>query len=285
MVTKKRGLGRGLDALLGGDAEQSAAAEEDSALREILLDEISPGPYQPRQDMDAGALGALAQSIRQQGVVQPIVVRRNGDGGFEIIAGERRWRAARMADLDRIPALVRDIADESAMAVALIENIQREQLNPLEEAMALKSLIKECGFTHKKCAEAVGRSRAAVSNLLRLLELDDEVRRMVRSGELEMGHARALLAVKDESQGRLAQRVVAQRLSVRQTEQMVKRHLEGGTPKRKSRQDPKLAALEKDLGARLGAKVSIQRAPKGGGKLVIRYADRKELEAIASHIN
>src|SRR5690625_4953777 len=193
MAGKKRGLGRGLESLLSNEFDDMQQAEQ-ASLREMALDDLKPGRYQPRRDMDEDALESLAQSIRSQGVVQPLVVRDMGDG-YEIVAGERRWRAARLAGLDTVPVVLRDVEDATAMAVALIENIQREDLNPLEESTALQRLIDECGMTHAACAEAVGRSRAMVSNLLRLMELAPEVQALLRSGAIDMGHARALLEI------------------------------------------------------------------------------------------
>ncbi len=223
MATKKRGLGRGLDALLA-DVQQDDSGVNDS-LQYFPLDLLQPGKYQPRVDMSQDSLDELADSIRAQGLVQPIVVRPVNDGHYEIIAGERRWRASKIAGLDTVPALVRDVSDRNAIAMALIENIQRENLNPMEEANALHRLREEFSMTHQEAAEAVGRSRAAVSNLLRLRNLNDEVKRLVENCDLEMGHARALLALEGEQQSTAAQHIVEKGLSVRETEQLVRRLL------------------------------------------------------------
>lgn len=285
MAARKRGLGRGLDALLGGDltpdANQAAAAKE---LHELALDDLHPGRYQPRRDMDDEALEALAQSIRTQGVVQPLVVRPD-DGGYEIIAGERRWRAARLAGLSAVPAVVREVGDEIAMAVALIENIQREDLNPLEEGAALRRLIDDCKMTHAQCAEAVGRSRATVSNLLRLSELDESVQALLREGRLEMGHARALLALPSEQQPRVAEKVVARGLTVRATEALVKATLEGGAPEpRRKTQSPRLARMAHDLSDALGAPVEIKPGRGGRGRVVIEYHDSEGLDELVRRL-
>jgi ParB family chromosome partitioning protein len=232
------------------------------------------------------ALEELANSIRAQGVVQPIVVRPIGGGRYEIIAGERRWRATQLAGLHEIPAVVRDVPDQAAMAMALIENIQREELNPMEEAQALYRLIEEFGLTHQQTADAVGRSRASVSNLLRLLGLNEDIKRMLGNGDLEMGHARALLALSGEQQSEVARSVVGKGLSVRETERLVKRTLEGpstGAVKEK-RPDPDIHRLEQDLGERIGARVAIQHGAKGKGKLVIAYNSLDELDGILEHI-
>ena len=285
---KKRGLGRGLDALLGIDSEAAAAGtDRTSDLRRLPIDLIERGRYQPRVDMKTEALQELADSIRAQGIVQPIVVRRLADSGrYELIAGERRWRAAQMAGLHEIPALIRDADDQAAVSLALIENIQRAELNAIEEANALHRLISEFGLTHQEAAEAVGRSRAAVSNLVRLLELVEPVRRMVEQGELEMGHARALLALPLERQVAAARRISAKHLSVRQAEQMVKKLLTLSTTARKASAgvDPDIRRLEENLGERLGARVSFQHGPKGSGMLRIHYNSLEELDGILSHI-
>jgi ParB family chromosome partitioning protein len=302
MSAKKTGLGRGLDALLGDidlapapTAVPRAAGGErqDGGLRRIPVDLLRRGSYQPREHMDPEALEELADSIRAQGLVQPIVVRpvagRDPGGAqqYEIVAGERRWRAAQIAGLGEVPAVVRDIPDAAAIAVALIENIQRENLNPLEEAQALRRLIDEFELTHQEAADAIGRSRAAVSNLLRLLELSDAVKKRVQSGELEMGHARALLALTDaNAQAEVAARVAKRGLSVRETEALVKRLLGGGKAAGKPARslDPDIRRLQDDLSERLGARVSIQHARKGSGRLVVAYNTLDELEGILAHI-
>jgi ParB family chromosome partitioning protein len=294
MAAKKRGLGKGLEALLGagaaisGDAEEAAAGSlsGEGELKHLPVDILQRGVYQPRIDMKADALEELANSIRAQGVVQPIVVRPIGGGKYEIIAGERRWRATQLAGLHEIPAVIRDVPDQAAMAMGLIENIQREELNPMEEAQALSRLIEEFGLTHQQTADAVGRSRASVSNLLRLLGLNENVKRMLENGDLEMGHARALLALTGEQQSEVARTVAGKGLSVRETERLIKRTLEGAQPgaSREKRVDPDISRLEQDLGERVGAKVAIQHGAKGKGKLVINYNSLDELDGILEHI-
>jgi ParB family chromosome partitioning protein len=303
MSAKKTGLGRGLDALLGDVAlapnpDTTVGGTPDSELRRIPIDLLRRGIYQPREDMRPESLEELADSIRAQGVVQPIVVRpiasRDGSGAqqYEIVAGERRWRAAQLAELEDIPAVVRDLPDSAAIAVALIENIQRENLNPLEEANALRRLINEFELTHQEAAEAIGRSRAAVSNLLRLLDLGKAVKQLVQAGELEMGHARALLGLSEEgTQAEVAALVARKGLSVRETEALVKRMLaDKGKPadKRTRSLDPDIRRLQDDLSERLGARVAIQHGGsgrnKGSGKLVVTYNSLDELEGILSHI-
>jgi len=284
---KKRGLGRGLDALLGGSGAAMAEASMDTELRELAVDLLQPGKYQPRTDMHPESLEDLASSIRVQGVVQPIVVRELAEGGrYEIIAGERRWRAAQIAGLHEIPSLIRVVPDEAAIAMALIENIQRENLNPVEEANALARLIEEFEMTHQQAAEAVGRSRVAVSNLLRLLTLKDDVRLMLERGDLEMGHARALLALEGEQQSQAAREVSAKGYSVRETEQLVRRLSAGTAGKSTSDKalDPDIKRLQDELGEKLAAKVIFQHAAKGNGKLVIHYNSLDELDGILQHI-
>ncbi len=282
MAAKKRGLGRGLEALLGAGVNVEPVSGE--ALRDMALDDLQPGKYQPRRDMKPEALESLAESIRAQGVVQPIVVRPI-EGGFEIVAGERRWRAARMAGLKQVPAIVREIPDQAALAVALIENIQRADLNPLEEAAALQRLQKEYKLTHQQCAEAVGRSRAAVSNLLRLLDLNEDVQVLLRDGKLEMGHARALLALDGSEQSRFAQRVVNLGLSVRQTEALVQSRRNDGKQKpKRSAANPRLQGIEKDLAKKLSTPVRIQATDRGRGRIVIAYGNLDQLDAIITRI-
>ncbi len=290
MATKKHGLGRGLDALLGSavpirdhaaPAAPSAPAEPPrDALKSLPVDLIQRGKYQPRTHMDQQALQELADSIRVQGVIQPIVVRPLAAGGYEIIAGERRWRAAQLAGLQDIPAVMREVPDQAAIAMALIENIQREDLNALEEATALQRLIDEFDMTHQAAAEAVGRSRTAVSNLLRLLDLDNEVKQLVEHGKLEMGHARALLALTGAAQREAAQRVVARGLSVRETEQLVRHLLQGKKAPAKKTIDPDVRRLQDDLCEKLGARVAIEYSAKGKGKLIIEYGNLEQLEGI-----
>jgi len=289
MVAKRRGLGRGLDALLGSSVDSvDGVAETPSGgeLRELPLDLVQRGRYQPRTDMDPDALEDLAASIRAQGVVQPIVVRPlQGGGRYEIIAGERRWRAAQLAGLHDIPAVIRDVPDQAAMAIALIENIQRENLNPMEEAQALKRLIDEFEMTHQQTADAVGRSRAAVSNLLRLLDLNGDVKRMVETGDLEMGHARALLGLSADAQSQAARQVVARGLSVRETEQLVRRLQAPVTDKPAAPAlDPDIRKLQEDLSAQLGAMVRIQHSARGKGRLVVLYNSIDELDGILAHL-
>ncbi len=288
MAAKKRGLGRGLDALLAGSQSTvDGGGKEGHELRDVPVDLIQRGKYQPRVDMHQEALHSLADSIKAQGVVQPIVIRAIGGGErYEIIAGERRWRAAQMAGLQEIPAVVRDVPDQAAIAMALIENIQRENLNPMEEARALQRLIEEFELTHQEAAEAVGRSRVAVSNLLRMLELNDDVITMVERGDLEMGHARALLALSEGEQRSAALKVVSQGMSVRETERMVKRLLldTTGGPVAVTRVDPDIRRLEERLSEQLAAPVKIQHTAKGKGKLVIQYNNVDELDGILAHI-
>jgi len=293
-VKKKGGLGRGLEALLGSAAVPAAGTGatteksgngQDGDLRNLPVDIIQRGKYQPRIDMHPDTLEELADSIRAQGVVQPIVVRPIGPNRYEIIAGERRWRAAQMAGLHEIPAVIREVPDNAAIAMALIENIQREQLNPMEEARALQRLIDEFELTHQQAAEAVGRSRVAVSNLLRLLSLNDDVKRLLENGDLEMGHARAILALEGTQQSEAARTVTAKGLSVRETERLVKHLQEGPAAKPQPKAvDPDVRRLEQDLGQKLGAQVAIQQAGKGKGKLVIQYNSLDELDGILAHI-
>lgn len=283
-MSKKRGLGKGLDALLG-DAT-STTPDDPSQLRHLPVEWLQRGRYQPRRDIDPAALQELADSIRSQGVVQPLVVRALGEEQFEIVAGERRWRAAQLAGLDRVPTIVRDIPDNVALAVAVIENVQRQDLNPLEEAQALQRLADEFHMTHQDVAHAVGRSRAAVSNLLRLLDLNEDVKQRMRDGQLEMGHARALAALRGGQQSEVAARVVARGLSVRDTETLVRRLLEGTRPARRdTRVDPDIRRLQDDLSERLGARVSIQQGRQGKGKLVIQYSSLDELDGILAHFS
>ena len=293
MSAKRKGLGRGLDALLGGAALTDVGEEAGGELKRLPVHLVQRGKYQPRRDMREEALKDLADSIRKQGVVQPIVVRpvAGGTGGeqrYEIIAGERRWRAAQMAGLDTVPAVVRDVPDKTAIAMALIENIQRADLNPLEEAEAMQRLISEFEMTHQEAAEAVSRSRAAVTNLLRLLELSREVQDMVRKGALEMGHARALLALKGPAQTAAARHVVDRGLTVRDTEGLVRRRLQElqGEPSaaKQPKADPNVRQLERTLGEKLGAKVLVEQSSKGAGKLVIHYTSLDELDGILAHI-
>jgi ParB family chromosome partitioning protein len=282
MMSKKPRLGRGLDALLG----IQEPGEQKEELRQIPVDLLQRGRYQPRTHMDKAALEELAASIKAQGVLQPIVVRPLPDGRYEIIAGERRWRAAQLAGLDSVPAVVRRIPDEAAIAIALIENIQRENLNPIEEASALQRLLDEFGMTHQQVAEAVGRSRAAVTNLLRLLTLNPEVREMLERGQMDMGHARALLALEGSNQTLAARQVLEKGLSVRETEALVRRLLERKPARRGSRGglDPDVRALQQQLSEKLGARVRIRHGRRGKGSLIIDYGSLDELEGILARI-
>ncbi len=283
MSNKKPRLGRGLDALLESTVKPLAGKE---TLRNIPLDLLEHGKYQPRTHMDKQALADLAGSIRAQGVVQPIVARELKTGNYEIIAGERRWRAAQMAGLETIPAIVRRVPDEAVIAIALIENIQREDLNPLEEASALQQLIGEFGMNHQKVADTVGRSRTAVTNLLRLLTLNEDVRKLLLAGKLDMGHARALLALPAGAQGQVARLVVQRDLSVRETEALVRRRLRQPAARKKSRSsnDADIRSLQDELAERLGAKVRINHKRSGRGQLTIDYNSIDELEGILDHI-
>ena len=283
-MAKRRGLGRDLTALLGAAAGGGLDEPASDGLRRIPVERIRRGPHQPRRDFDPEALERLAASIRAQGVVQPVVVRPAGDGAYELIAGERRWRAAQMAGLAEIPAVVREVDDRTAAALALVENIQRQDLNPIEEARGLARLIEEFGLTHQEAAEAVGRSRAAVTNLLRLLELEAEVRAMVERGELEMGHARALLALPPARQREAAARVVARGLSVRETERLVRRLRAPAARPAAARRDPDVARLEQALSEQLGAPVRLEHRPGGGGRIVIRYTSLEELDGILDRL-
>lgn len=288
MAAKKRGLGRGLDALLGGNtvsALQEEAAQVDTReLQYVPLELIQRGKYQPRRDMDQTALEELAASIRAQGVMQPIVLRPIGDGRFEIVAGERRWRASQLAGQDKIPAMVRELADEAAIAMALIENIQREDLNPIEEAVALQRLQQEFELTQQQVADAVGKSRVTITNLLRLIALPDEIKTLLSHGDLEMGHARALLGLPLEQQVGAARHVVARGLTVRQTEALVRQWLSAKPAPAKAKPDPDISRLEQRLAERLGSPVQIKHGAKGKGQLVIRYSSLDELQGVLAHI-
>lgn len=290
MAAKKRGLGeRGLGALLQGSRVNlnQEVKDHDGELRDVPIDLIQRGRYQPRRDMDPAALQELADSIRQQGVMQPVVVRPIDEGRYELIAGERRWRASQMAELDHIPAIIRDVPDDAAIAMALIENIQRENLNPIEEAFALQRLQDEFGLTQAQVAEAVGKSRTTITNLLRLIGLTEDVRLMLEHGDLEMGHGRAMLTLPPELQMQVARQVVGKSLSVRQTEALVRR-LQQETPKKSNTRsqdtDPNIRRLQDDLAERLGARVAISHGAKGKGKLVIEYSSLDELDGILGHI-
>lgn len=295
MILKKRGLGKGLSELglseLLSDLNapptpvaQAAMAAEDSTLRQMPIDLLQPGKYQPRQDMKSDALHELADSIRSQGIIQPIVVRPIATGQYEIIAGERRWRAAQIAGLHDVPVVVRELSDEATVAVALIENIQREDLNAVEEATALARLIEEFTLTHEEVAKLVGKSRATVSNLLRLLALSEEVKRMLAHGDLEMGHARALLSLNPLQQIQIAQTIIAKNLSVREAEKLVQQTTTPRAPKPTLRKDPDIQRLQTELSDKLAAAVTINHSPKGKGKLIIDYNSVDELQGILEHI-
>jgi len=279
---KLKGLGRGLDALLDNDTVDSAIGERQATFR---IEQLQRGRYQPRTKMDESSLQELAASIKKQGLMQPILVRPIDKGQYEIIAGERRWRAARMAGLSEVPVLVREVPDSAALAMALIENIQREDLNPLEEANGVQRLVAEFKLTHQEAADAIGRSRAATSNLLRLLNLQKPVQQLVFDGKLEMGHARALLALEGERQERVAKKVAAGGFSVRMTEQLVNDTLHPKfDAKRKVRQDRDIARLEEELSGELGTTVEIRSGKKGSGKLVVSFTSADHLEDLLRRI-
>ena len=293
MSSRKRGLGqRGLNALLEGsrtNLEEEAPADPgiNAELKELPLDLIQRGRYQPRRDMDEEALQELAESIKQQGVMQPVVVRPLESGHYELVAGERRWRATQLAGLDRIPALIREVPDEAAIALGLVENIQRENLNPIEEAAALHRLQEEFGLTQQQTADAVGKSRTTITNLLRLMGLAEEVRIMLEHGDLEMGHGRALLGLSQQQQAPVARQVVSKSLSVRQTEALVRKTLEQGQGDAKpepKKEDPDIRNLQDRLADRLGARVAINHGKRGKGKVVIEYNSLDELDGILEHI-
>ncbi len=290
MSVKKRGLGRGLDALLTtkpvSDQQNGAnlSSAQQSELQKLPIEWLKPGKYQPRKDMSQDALDDLASSIRSQGVIQPIVVRQIGEQSYEIIAGERRWRASQLAQLDVIPCIIKDVPDEAAVAIALIENIQREDLNAMEEAIALQRLLSEIELTHQQVADAVGKSRTSVTNLLRLNQLNDDVKLLLEHGDIEMGHARALLALDSFQQSDTARIVAAKQMTVRDTENLVRRLLEPApeaTPKVK---DPDVSSLEQRLSERFAAPVEINYNKKGKGNLVISYSSLDELEGILSKL-
>jgi ParB family chromosome partitioning protein len=287
-MVKKRGLGKPLDALLVGSFASASgdlattSYQSNETLSFLPLDVIERGKYQPRRTLDPTALEELANSIRAQGIIQPIVVRKISANRYEIVAGERRWRAAQLAGLTEIPALVRDIPDEAAVAIALIENIQRESLNPIEESMALQRLIEEFSMTHQQTAAAVGKSRATVTNLLRLLSLEPDVKEMVEKGELEMGHARALLSLPPALQHEAASKIILNGLSVREAEKLV-RHLQqpnNGKPSTQKPVDPDIQRLQQDLTHKLRLKVAIQCDNNGKGKLIVQYDNLVELDKL-----
>ena len=274
-MSKPKGLGRGLDALLGASDE----APHESLLS-LPVGRIRPGRYQPRTKMDQQALAELAASIRLQGLMQPLLVRPVDRDRYELIAGERRWRAAQMAGLEEVPALVREVPDEAALAMSLIENIQRENLNPMEEAAGLQRLVEEFRMTHEQAADSVGRSRSATTNLLRLLKLAKPVQEMLMEGALEMGHARALLALDGARQIEAANRVAAKRLSVREAEALVQQLLRDRTARARKKADRDLARLEEEVSERLGTTVEIRPGRKGSGKLLLHYSSLEHLEEL-----
>lgn len=287
MSVKKRGLGRGLDALLTSNRTSGSENTHvsSSELQLLPVEFLQPGKYQPRKDMSQEALEDLASSIRAQGVIQPIVVRAVAKNQFEIIAGERRWRASQLAQLAEVPCIVKDVPDEAAVAIALIENIQREDLNAMEEAVALERLLTEFALTHQQVADAVGKSRASITNLLRLNQLNDDVKLLLEHGDIEMGHARALLALKDTEQSDAARLVAAKQLTVRETENLVRRILEPKPAATAKPRDPDVLSLEQRLSERFAAPVQISYNNKGKGKLEISYSSLAELDGIINKLN
>ena len=296
MTLKKRGLGKGLDALLSTSTaarqkqvmsdqrtEQAMLPAHQSELRKLPVEWLQSGKYQPRKDMSQDALEELANSIRAQGVIQPIVVRPLGEQSFEIIAGERRWRASQLARLEVVPCIVKDVPDEAAVAIALIENIQREDLNAIEEAVALQRLLTEFELTHQQVAEAVGKSRTTVTNLLRLNQLNDDVKRFVEHGDLDMGHARALLALSGQDQSELARLVAQKGLTVRDTEKLVQKALEPAKAKVEPVRDPQIGYLERQLAEKIGNQVQLQPGKRDSGKLVISYENLTDLDRILGY--
>jgi ParB family chromosome partitioning protein len=282
MAKPIKGLGRGLDALLSGNTTTA----KNETLRDLRVEQLKPGKYQPRSRMDEASLNELAASIKAQGVMQPILARELPDGSYEIIAGERRWRAAQLAELKQVPVIVRKVPDNAALAMALIENIQREDLNPLEEAIGIQRLIDEFQMTHQAAADAVGRSRSAASNLLRLLKLPQAVQDMLMAGSLDMGHARALLSLEGAQQVLLANKIILEGLSVREAEKLVQQQGEAapekkaGGAKKANKVDRDTHQLQEEMSSHLGAKVEIKSNSKGGGKLVIEYASNDHLEEL-----
>lgn len=284
MSVKKRGLGRGLDSLLSSVNAVAAPVEAFEELRQLALDECQPGRHQPRRAFDSEALEELANSIAAQGVIQPIVVRPAENGRYEIVAGERRWRAAKLAGLKTVPAVVRDLDERGAMAVALVENIQRADLNPLEEAEALHKLILECGLTHEQAATAVGRKRASITNLLRVMELEAEVQQWLRENRLTLGHAKALLGLPKSAQTALAHRVIDEHLTVRQTEALVQAAQNRGETKPAARPAAPASALESRIRETIGLPVKLSQNQAGRGKLTVSFRNAKELETLLGRI-
>jgi ParB family chromosome partitioning protein len=279
-MVKVKGLGRGLDALLGGEEERV----EGDRLQELPVSNLRPGRYQPRTQIDPESIAELADSIRAQGIIQPILVRPVADGGFEIIAGERRWRAAMAAGLEKVPALVRAVPDDHALAMALIENIQREGLNPIEEAQGIQRLIAEFAMTHEQAAAAVGRSRSGVTNLLRLLQLAQPVQELLLAGKLDMGHARALLPLPAAKQIEAAHAIALRELSVRDAERLARKAMRPAHAQVPARPDPDVARLEEELSDRLGVSVAIHGTKTGSGKLVISYSSLDQLDGVLARL-
>lgn len=285
---KRRGLGRGLDALLTSNKEIDDAAQsnltsvDDSELQYLPIEQLQQGKYQPRKDMSAEALEDLSNSIRSQGIIQPIVVRNVNANTYEIIAGERRWRAAQIAEIDKVPCIIKNVEDEAAIAIALIENIQREDLNAMEEAIALERLLTEFELTHQEVANAVGKSRTTVSNLLRLNKLNEDVKTLLEHGDIEMGHARALLALEDDLQSNTARTLVAKDLTVRETEALIKKIQAPEKIVEEAVKDPDTKSLEQNLSEKFGSQVTIAHNKKGKGKLVISYTNLDELDGIVA---
>jgi len=285
MAKPIKGLGRGLDALLSGNN----TSKQNDVLRDLKVEQLKPGKYQPRSRMDEASLNELAASIRVQGVMQPILARELAEGGYEIIAGERRWRAAQLAELKIVPVIVRKVPDNAALAMALIENIQREDLNPLEEAIGIQRLIDEFQMTHQAAADAVGRSRSAASNLLRLLKLPHAVQDMLMEGALDMGHARALLSLEGAQQVLLANKIVLEGLSVREAERLVQQQgeqspVKSAAQKPQKNEDRDTLRLQEEISSQLGARVEIKPNSKGGGKLVIEYSNNDHLEELTGKL-
>ncbi|MBU2883312.1 ParB/RepB/Spo0J family partition protein [Psychrosphaera sp. B3R10] len=292
MSARKRGLGRGLDALLATQSNKADPTgnstaqpnDEIAAVSKLPIEKLQPGKYQPRKDMSPDALEELAASIKTQGIIQPIIVRPVGDDQYEIIAGERRWRASQIAQLDSVPVIVKDVPDEAAVAIALIENIQREDLNAMEEAIALQRLQDEFELTHQEVADAVGKSRTSVTNYLRLNKLEDDVKTLMEHGDLEFGHAKVLLGLGGDEQVLAARKVVAKELTVRETEKLVNSLSQEAKPKAEQVKDPDVKLLEQQLVEKLGAKVEISYNRKGKGKMVISYTSLDELDGILNHL-
>lgn len=282
MAVQKRGLGRGLDALLG---DAPPATEKKNELQKLPIEWLQRGKFQPRKDIDPERIKELADSIKAQGIIQPIVLRKIGDERYEIVAGERRWRAAQLAGLQEVPVVVRDIDDKGAMAIALIENIQREDLNPLEEAEALKRLLEEFELTHQQIADAIGKSRATVTNLLRLMELQPEVKQLLVDKQIEMGHARALLPLGRDLQVQAAQKIAKQSLSVRAVEKLIRDLQTESLKNEPAEVDRDTLRLQEELTSKLGAKVSINHKQNGSGKLVVAYSSLEQLDGIIEQLS